>query len=99
MFSKLIKNRKQIIDVLRKTTIAAGCLAATHHTIVEGKLFQNYFPTGGIAFFSECEGPSSYDLARTGDATAVKHRSVSPMVSFSYPANNPSEVQNGGRLQ
>jgi len=94
MFSKLIKNRK-LVDVLRKTTIAAGCLVATHHTIVEGKLFHNYFPIGreaGIVFSSECEAPSSYDLARTGDANAIKNRSVSPIVSFSYPANNPSEV-------
>lgn len=98
-YRKFIKNcGKQFAGVGRKVTattvIVAGCLLANPHTIVEGKSFKNFFTSGqesGNAYFSECEGSSIYNLARTSDERSIKGN-VSPIVSFSYPANNPSEV-------
>lgn len=92
-YSKFIKNRKQLLGILRKTVIATGVL--TTHAIVDGKSYKSYFPLrqeSTSAFFAHCEGDSSFsNLAPTIDEKYI-NGNVSPIVSFSYPANNPSGV-------
>lgn len=96
-YRKFIKNSsKHFADIFKKTVIATSVLTTTH-TIVEGK-YKSYFPLrqeSTSVFFTDCEGAPSFNLARTIDKRYINDSVspiVSPIVSFSYPANNPSEV-------
>ena len=92
-YSKIFKN-KNLTGILRKTIIVATTGVLTTHTIFEGKSHKCHFPLrqeSTRAFFAECEGALSCNLVRTVDERYI-NGSVSPIVSFSYPANNPSEV-------
>eukprot|EP01035_Chromulina_nebulosa_P026124 gene26124-34158_t len=93
MFYRKIFKNKNLTGILRKTIIVATTGVLTTHTIFEGKSHKCHFPLrqeSTRAFFAECEGALSCNLVRTVDERYI-NGSVSPIVSFSYPANNPSE--------